>query len=371
MTNRRSVHTGCDLHARRSACTKFQPLPRRCTIPARPWCGANLSRRRDAADALDPALVVTASVLVFSLEQGSSFAFQTRPRQTAGFECGAKSGARRARPVDWAMAFRALHINAAESDFTGNAGRGRYFLLPGSRSRAAAIANSFRESRSKTHGRGHDLHLGVVERDGLSLDVGVISTGMGCPSVDLIVTELIALGAQVMVRVGTCGSLQPHIQTGDIIAATAAVRDEGTTRHYLPPEVPALPSFDLVRAMIAAGAKSTLAGLGVNVHFGPVHTKDSLYAREMGFGPLKKQHVEYQELLTKAGVVASEMECAQLFVLGTLGPLAEAKTRVHTGAVLAVIGDHDVPFKESSLAETAVDRAIEFALDSLVAFHRL
>ncbi len=228
-------------------------------------------------------------------------------------------------------------------------------------------------ARVKTHGRGHDLHTGVIERDGLSLDIGVISTGMGCPGVDLIVTELIALGAQVMVRVGTCGSLQPHIHTGDIIAATAAVRDEGTTRHYLPPEVPAMPSFELVRAMLGASEKFAPASnsAGTKVHFGPVHTKDSLYAREFGFGPLKQQHVEYQDLLTKAGVVASEMECAQLFVLGTLGPLAEAKTRVHTGAVLAVIGDHDVPFKESPLAETAVDQAIGFALDSLVAFHRL
>jgi uridine phosphorylase len=274
------------------------------------------------------------------------------------------------------MPFRALHINAAEADFTGNDGRGRYLLLPGSRSRAAAIAKGFRDVHTKTHDRGHDLHVGVLERDGLSLDIGVISTGMGCPSVDLIVTELIALGAKVMVRVGTCGSMQPHIHTGDVIAATAAVRDEGTTRHYLPPEVPAVPSFELVRAMLEATRKANTGDgafgtNGAKLHFGPVHTKDSLYAREMGFGPLREQHLEYQRLLTKAGVLASEMECAQLFVLGALGPLAEATERVHTGAVLAVIGDHDVPFKESPRADTAVGTAIEFALDALVAFHRL
>jgi uridine phosphorylase len=168
--------------------------------------------------------------------------------------------------------------------------------------------------------------------------------------------------------------MQPHIHTGDIVAATAAVRDEGTTRHYLPPEVPAMPSFELVRAMLKVNeARNGFAepSGGLNVHFGPVHTKDSLYAREMEFGPLGQQHRAYQELLTKGGVVASEMECAQLFILGTLGPLAEARTRVHTGAVLAVIGDHDVPFKDSPLAETAVDAAIEFALDSLLAFHEL
>lgn len=266
------------------------------------------------------------------------------------------------------MGFRPLHINANEADFVGNQGRGRYWLLPGSRSRAAAIAAQFRDAACKAHSRGHDLHTGVVERDGVALDVGVISTGMGCPSVDLIVTELIGLGATVLVRVGTCGSLQPTVHTGDIVAVTGAVRDEGTTRNYLPVEFPALPSFDVVRAMSRASEGEKWKG--TNVHFGPVHTKDSLYAREMGFGPLGQQHQIYQGWLSKAGVIASEMECAHLFVLGALGPRAEAKSRVHTGAVVAVIGEHDEPFKESPKAATAVDAAIDFALDSLLAFHR-
>jgi uridine phosphorylase len=266
------------------------------------------------------------------------------------------------------MGFRPLHITASESDFVGNQGKGRYWLLPGSRSRAAAIAGRFRDASCKTHGRGHDLHTGVLEQDGVALDMGVISTGMGCPSVDLIVTELIGLGATTLLRVGTCGSLQPTVHTGDIVAVTGAVRDEGTSRQYLPIEFPALPSFDVVRAMNTARAAGQWQS--TPVHFGPVHTKDSLYAREMGFGPLGQQHLAYQSLLTQAGVVASEMECAHLFVLGALGPKAEAKSRVHTGAVLAVIGDHDVPFKESPKAATAVDAAIEFALDTLLAFHR-
>jgi uridine phosphorylase len=266
------------------------------------------------------------------------------------------------------MAFRPLHITAEEADFVGNQGKGRYWLLPGSRSRAAAIAKQFQNPACKTHGRGHDLHTGVLVRDGVTLDVGVISTGMGCPSVDLIVTELIGLGATTLIRVGTCGSLQPSIHTGDIVAVTGAVRDEGTSRQYLPIEFPALPSFDVVRAMNTA--RGDAKWKGTNVHFGSVHTKDSLYAREMGFGPLGEQHQAYQKLLTQAGVAASEMECAHLFVLGALGPRAEAKTRVHTGAVLAVIGDHDDPFKESPKAATAVDAAIEFALDALVAFHQ-
>ncbi len=267
------------------------------------------------------------------------------------------------------MPFRPLHITAEERDFEGNAGRGRYFLLPGSRSRAQSIARHFEGLETKPHPRGHDLHLGQVQRAGLTLDVGVISTGMGCPSVDLIVTELMGLGAKVMIRVGTSGSMQPHVSTGDIVVATAAVRDEGTSRNYLPLEFPALPSFSLLQAMASAAAVRQAAKS--RVHFGPVHTKDSLYAREMGLGPRHDEHMNYQRLLTQAGVMASEMECAHLFVLSALGPRAQAKERVHAGAVLAVIGDHDAPFKDSPRAGDAVEDAIEFALDSLVAYHAL
>jgi uridine phosphorylase len=259
---------------------------------------------------------------------------------------------------------RPIHLSATREDFAGNGEKGRYLLLPGSRSRARAIAERFLDSTVKTHPRGHDLHLGRVEKDGQTLDVGTISTGMGCPSIDLIVTELLALGATTLLRVGTCGSLQPEITTGDLIVATAAVRDEGTSDHYLPREFPALASFALLRAADAAAHSTT-----ERVHFGPVHTKDSLYARELKLGPLRRQHEEYEAVLRRGGVLASEMECAHLFVLAQLGARAEGPPAT-AGAVLAVIGDHDQPFRESPLAGKAVDASIRFAIDTLFELHR-
>lgn len=254
---------------------------------------------------------------------------------------------------------RPIHLNATREDFAGNDGKGRYLLLPGSRSRARAIAEQFVDASVKTHPRGHDLHLGRIERDGKKLDFGAISTGMGCPSIDLIVTELLALGATTLLRVGTCGSLQPEITTGDLIVATAAVRDEATSDHYLPREFPALASFALLRAADIAVSRAT-----ARVHFGAVHTKDSLYARELKLGPLRRQHEEYEALLRSGGILASEMECAHLFVLAQLGARAEGPART-AGAILAVIGDNDQPFVESPLAGEAVDASIQFAIDTL------
>jgi len=179
--------------------------------------------------------------------------------------------------------------------------------------------------------------------------------------VDLIVGELIALGARVLLRVGTSGSLQPGIKTGDVVVATAAVRDEAASDNYLPREFPALAAWPLLMASQRASQKLSLRG---SVHFGAVHTKDSLYARELGWGPLSAEHERYAALLSKAGVLASEMECAHLFILGQLGANAAGTAPVLTGGILAVIGDHDHAFKETPEASRAVEDAIELAMAS-------
>jgi uridine phosphorylase len=260
---------------------------------------------------------------------------------------------------------RPVHINADESDFVGNGDKGRFLLLPGSRDRAATIARSFEEHTVKAHARGHDLHTGVLVRAGQRIDVGVISTGMGCPSVDLIVPELICLGARVLLRVGTSGSLQPHIHTGDIVVATAAVRDESTSDNYLPRGFPAVASWSLLNA-IQRAVTDRAPESSAPVHFGPVHTKDSLYARQLERGPLAEEHKRYNELLACAGVCASEMECAHLFVLAQLGAFEAGKHPVDAGALLAVIGERNQPFADSPRAPEVVQRAIELAFDTFV-----
>merc|ERR1712137_1438515 len=121
---------------------------------------------------------------------------------------------------------------------------------------------------------------------------------MGCPSVDIVVTELIKLGAKRFIRVGTAGSLQPHtIRVGDVVIASAAVRDEGTSRHYAPIEFPAIAAPTMVQALKhAAGDVSQTSEFmksGSKIYCGIVHTKDSLYAREFGEGALVQSHKDY------------------------------------------------------------------------------
>ena len=70
--------------------------------------------------------------------------------------------------------------------------------------------------------------------------VSVTSTGIGCPSTAIAVEELIKVGADTFIRVGTSGGMQPGTRTGDVGIVTSAIRDEGTSRAYLPLEFPAV-----------------------------------------------------------------------------------------------------------------------------------
>jgi len=260
------------------------------------------------------------------------------------------------------------HLTASSEHLEGNNGVGRYVLLPGSDGRAEQISELLLDRDVVPSPRRHTLYTGAIEAGTARLDVAVVATGMGCPSVDIIVHELIMLGARRFLRVGTSGSMQPHrIHAGDLVVATAAVRDEHTSRCWAPVEFPAVASPDMVQA--ARRAITTL-GLEARTHLGIVHSKDSLVARELGEGPLQAENRRYMEALRAAGVVASEMEAAHLFVRTSLldHELAAAglgsRFRAHAGAVLAVIGDEHA-FASPSIARQAEAAAIELGLETL------
>lgn len=256
-----------------------------------------------------------------------------------------------------------LHMNIKAEDLKGNGRLGRYILLPGSDGRAAEIAKRLSDVKVFEHARRHNFYAGRYTVDGKNLDVGVMSSGMGCPSMDIVASELLHLGAKRLIRVGTAGSLQPkQIRVGSLVVPTATVRDEGTSRHYLDPSLPVLASLEFLDVARRAAKEKNWSD---RVFLGLTHTKDSLYAREFGQGPLQEQHKVYMQHLKDAGVMASEMECAQLFTLmqvmnqklikeGDKGP------NVRCGAVLAIVGD-DEPFADGQKVADAITSSIDLA----------
>ncbi len=269
--------------------------------------------------------------------------------------------------------FVPVHINAERGDFEGNGVHGRYVLLPGSEGRAEKIAATWKNVTVKKHPRNHNLYLGVMETDSGGIDMAVISTGIGAASADIIVNELILLGARNLIRIGTSGSIQPeYIPAGSVVVPTGSVKDETTSARYLPIELPALPSIEFILAARRAYDEILAEGAAVvdihrQVFFGIVHSKDSLYAREMGVGPKHSENEEYMKLLKAGGVLASEMETSILFTLGQIYSQQFKKageTPVLTGAVLAVIGGF-TPFGAKDTEAAAIDAAISYALKTV------
>ena len=113
---------------------------------------------------------------------------------------------------------------------------GRYVLLPGDPFRTDIIAKSFDNPVLVAHNREHKTWTGTLD----GVKVSVTSTGMGCPSTAIALEELIHCGADTFIRVGTCGRICPasYDESLEGVVITGAVRDEGTTIHYVPIEYP-------------------------------------------------------------------------------------------------------------------------------------
>ncbi|MCH7230786.1 nucleoside phosphorylase [Glycomyces sp. L485] len=141
----------------------------------------------------------------------------------------------------------------------------------------------------------------------------VCSTGIGGPSTAIVVEELIQMGVESFVRVGTCGSIQKHINAGHLVVSTGCVRDEGTSGQFLPPEYPTVPDFDLLSA-IAALARDRWP----LTHVGVTHCKDAYYAEAPEGFPLAEHWSRRWEGLRNCGVLATEMEAAALFAMGMI-----------------------------------------------------
>ena len=193
---------------------------------------------------------------------------------------------------------RLHHLELDGSKLAGNGEIGRYILLPGSTDRAARIARRFEDLEVVQNRRRLDVHLGRLVQDGVSIDVAAIPTGMGCPSVDIVVGELLQAGARRCLRVGTAGSLQPDVQVGDVVVASGAVRDESASDAYTDPRFPALSDPLWVEALSVAATELALAE---RVHVGIVHSKDSFFGREFGQGPDGERNKAYMERLDGAG----------------------------------------------------------------------
>lgn len=253
------------------------------------------------------------------------------------------------------------HILCSEKDVS------KFALLPGDPARAEFIGTNYlKNSKKIAQNREFTTYTGFYQ----GTKVTVTSTGIGCPSTAIVVEELINIGAKILIRVGTCGgALKKEIKPGSIIIPTASIREEGTTREYLPPEFPAVADYKVIATLEKAAKK-----LEYKYYIGINRTHDAFYGQAKNIKNWGSPYLDPRMKRWKYPFISSEMECSALFIIACL-------RGIRAGAVLAV-NSYPEPLKEIALgkekfsvpktkidtqeAKKSIDRTIKTALEAVI-----
>lgn len=184
-----------------------------------------------------------------------------------------------------------------------------YVLLPGDPGRVPVVAAMWDESRRIAENREYVTYTGTYQ----GAPISCTSTGIGAPSTSIAMEELARVGATTFIRIGTCGTFQDTIASGDIAIFDSAMRDDGSSAQYAPPEFPAVAHHEVVRACIEAGD-----ALGYRYHVGTTRSSSTFYVPRPGssfnnFWQAKWR--EHLEDVKRLNVIAAEMEAGVIFVL--------------------------------------------------------
>jgi len=226
---------------------------------------------------------------------------------------------------------------------------GKYVLLPGDPGRTEKIAKHFENAKEMAFNREFRTFTGQVD----GIKISTTSTGIGCPSTAICVEELIKCGADTFIRIGTAGALQKEVSLGDVVISTAAVREEGTTRQYIPLSYPAVADLAVTNALVDAAKNLKVAS-----HTGITHCKDAFYTEgaDMDNLPLGGRTRAMWDAWYKGNVLATSMESAALFIVSSI-------RRVRAGEVLAIIG---LTYKDEPIAKkVGVEEAIAVAIEAV------
>ena len=199
-----------------------------------------------------------------------------------------------------------FHLGLTKNDLQG----ATLAIVPGDPKRVEKIAKLMDNPVHLASLREYTSWRGEI--DGKA--VIVCSTGIGGPSTSIAVEELAQLGIRTFLRIGTPGAIQEHINVGDILVTTAAVRLDGASLHFAPMEFPAVSDFECMNALYKAAKDN-----GSTVHVGVTASSDTFYPGQERYDTytgrvvrrFKGSMKEWQEM----GVMNYEMESATLLTM--------------------------------------------------------
>lgn len=241
---------------------------------------------------------------------------------------------------------RQYHIHLSPGDI------GEYVLLPGDPARSNMVAKYLDNAVLVAENREHRTFTGTYK----GVRVSVTSTGMGCPSAAIACEELINIGAKCLIRIGSTAALQDEISIGDLVVSTGSMKNEGTSRFYVPDVFPAVPDFDFTRSLIDT-AREMQTGMGFGFFYGINASDDAFYG----------ETPEWIDKLHSLGVLNVEMESSAIYTV--------CHRRKVRGAMISAVSGNlvtgEVVYEtENTKLITGWDQEIRVALEAIVRFDK-
>jgi len=242
---------------------------------------------------------------------------------------------------------RQYHIGLGPGDLA------EYILLPGDQDRTSRIASRFDSIELEHRHREFASATGMYKGQRVS----VVSTGIGTDNVEIVVAEVLAITQRpTLIRVGSCGALQPGMRLGDLAITTGAVRLETTTSWYVHDGYPAVADYEAVTALIEAAER-----LGHRYHVGVTATAPGFYGSQGR--PIPQLPIRYPDLaedMARQRVMNFEMEASALLVFASLAGC-------RAGVVCAVYANRTTgDFVSGDQKDAAEAACVETGLESLL-----
>jgi AMP nucleosidase len=193
---------------------------------------------------------------------------------------------------------------------------------------------------------GHDKPMQCATAENIT----IINFGMGSPGAATMMDLLSAINPKAVLLLGKCGGLKKKNKVGDLILPIAAIRGDGTSNDYFPPEVPALPAFALQKAI-----STTIRDHKQDYWTGTVYTTNRR---------VWEHDEEFKEYLRKIRAMAIDMETATIFSTGFYN-------EIPTGALLLVSDQPMVPegvktaMSDTVVTKNFLDTHLEIGIGSL------
>lgn len=225
----------------------------------------------------------------------------------------------------------------------------KYAILPGDPARLDKLIPFLDNYEEITFNREYRSITGYYK----GIKILGMSTGMGGVSTSIAVEELNNIGVTTLIRIGSCGTLVPGIEVGDLIISSGCVRDDGTSHAYIRASYPAVPDTDLLFAMMQAARES-----GFPHHIGVTRSHETFYA---------EAEIAQEEYWKNQNVLCDDMETAPLFVVGRLRGM---KCGSILNNVVAFAGDKEESVEnyskgDDSAAQTGERNEIIVALEAI------